>query len=56
MEQEEIRGPLWAEGEDWIIKRQNNQYFHRPDQKYGDWKPGLPPGVFAMDVATLFDD
>lgn len=55
MEQEEIR-QLWAEGEDWVIKRQNNQYSHRPDQKYGDWQPGLPPGVFAMDVETLFDE
>lgn len=55
MDQEEIR-QIWAEGEDWIIKLQNNQYFHRPDQKYGEWKPGLPPGVFAMDVATLFDE
>ena len=52
MEQEEIR-QLWAEGEDWVIKRQNNQYYHRPDQKYGDWQPGLPPGVFAMDVARI---
>lgn len=55
MEQEEIR-QLWAEGEDWVIKLQNNQYFHRPDQKYGDWRPGLPPGVFDMDVATLFEE
>ncbi len=54
MEQEEIR-QLWAEGEDWVIKRQNNQYSHRPDQKYGDWQPGLPPGVVALDVETLFD-
>ncbi|MCA9499303.1 MAG: hypothetical protein MRJ67_16400 [Nitrospirales bacterium] len=55
MEQEEIR-QLWADGEDWIIKRQHHQYFHRPDGKYGDWKPGLPPGVVKQDVDTLFDD
>jgi len=55
MEQEEIR-QLWAEGEDWILKRSNNEYFHRPDGKYGEWRPGLPPGVFAMDVETLFDE
>jgi squalene cyclase len=55
MEDEEIR-QLWAEGEDWVIKRQNNQYSHRPDQKYGNWRPGLPPGVFEMDVDTLFDE
>jgi|GEM_PF-2013427 len=55
MEEEEIR-QLWAEGEDWIIKRCNNEYFHRLDGKYGDWQTGLPAGVFAMDVATLFDE
>lgn len=55
MEQEEIR-QLWADGEDWVIKRQHNQYFHRPDGKYGDWKPGLPSGVVKPDVDTLFDD
>jgi hypothetical protein len=54
MEQEEIR-QLWAEGEDWILKRSNNEYFYRPDGKYGEWQPGLPPGVFDMDVTTLFD-
>ena len=55
MEEEEIR-QLWAEGEDWILKRSNNEYFHRPDGKYGEWQPGLPPGVFAVDVETLFDE
>jgi len=55
MEQEEIR-QLWAEGEDWVIKRQNNQYSHRPDQKYGDWQTGLPPGVFPPDVEMLFEE
>ena len=55
MDEEEIR-QLWAEGEDWIIKRHNNQYSHRPDQKYGDWQPGLPAGVYEVDVATLFDE
>jgi hypothetical protein len=55
MDQEEIR-QLWAEGEDWIIKLQNNQYFHRPEGKYGEWQLGLPAGVFAMDVETLFNE
>ena len=55
MEQEEIR-QLWAEGEDWVIKRYKNEYFHRPDGKHGAWKAGLPAGVFSMDVETLFDD
>ncbi len=55
MDEEEIR-QLWAEGEDWVIKRQNEQYSHRPDQKYGDWQPGLPPGVFEPDIEMLFKD
>ena len=55
MEQEEIR-QLWAEGQDWVIKRQNNEYFYRPEQKYGDWIPGLPPGVFIPEVEILFED
>ena len=55
MEQEEIR-QLWADGQDWVIKRHNNEYFHRPDGKYGDWKPGLPPDTFKPDVDTLFEE
>ena len=55
METEEIR-QLWAEGEDWVIKRQNNQYSYRPDGKPGPWKTGLPPGVFHPEVETLFED
>ena len=53
MEQEEIC-QLWAEGEQWVIKRQDNQYFHRPEGKYGDWQPGLPQGVLPNDVEILF--
>jgi hypothetical protein len=55
MDQEEIR-QVWAEGHDWVIKRQNNQYSYRPEGKYGDWKPGLPPGALKPDVDTLFDE
>jgi hypothetical protein len=55
MDEDEIL-QLWAEGEDWVIKHQNNQYFYRPEGKYGDWKPGLPPGTFELDVDILFDD
>jgi hypothetical protein len=55
MEQEEIR-QLWADGHQWVIKRQNNQYFYRPEGKYGDWKPGIPPDAFKPDVDTLFDE
>ncbi len=55
MEQEEIR-QIWAEGEDWVIKRKNNEYFHRPEGKFGEWKPGLPPGVFMPEAEILFED
>ena len=55
MDEEEIR-QLWAEGEDWIIKRCNNEFSHRPEGKYGDWQTGLPPGVFLPDVETLFEE
>ncbi len=55
MDEEEIR-QLWADGEDWVIKRKNDQFFFRPDGKYGDWQRGLPPGVFTPDVVTLFDE
>ena len=55
MEQEEIR-QIWAEGEDWVIKRKNNEYFNRPEGKFGEWKPGLPPGVFTPEAEILFED
>ncbi len=55
MDQEEIR-QLWADGQDWVIKRSNKQYFYRPEGKYGEWKPGLPPGTFEPDIAILFDE
>ena len=55
MESEEIR-QLWADGEDWVIKRQHNQYWHRPDQRPGPWKAGLPPGVFPPDAELLFEE
>jgi len=54
MDEEEIC-QLWAEGKDWIIKRHNNEYSHRPEGKYGDWQTGLPPGVFLPEVEMLFD-
>ena len=55
MEQEEIR-QLWAEGEDWILKRSNNEYFHRPDGKYGEWQPGLfsPVTEAGIRFAAIF--
>lgn len=52
---EEIR-QFWAEGETWIIKREEDQYWYRVDQKPGPWKSGLPPGVFPSDAEILFDD
>jgi hypothetical protein len=55
MDTEEIR-QLWAEGEDWVIKRHNNQYWYRADQKPGPWKSGLPSGVLPSDAEMLFDD
>lgn len=55
MEEEEIR-QLWAEGEDWIIKRCNNEYSHRLDGKYGEWVKGLPPGIYSPDVEMLFKE
>ena len=41
---------IWAEGENWIIKREDFEYFHRLDGKPGPWKDGLPPGVIPSDV------
>ena len=55
MDTEEIR-QLWANGEDWVIKRHNRQYWYRADQKPGPWKSGLPPGVFLPDAEVLFDE
>lgn len=55
MDTEEIR-QLWAEGVDWVIKRQNRQYFFRTEGKPGAWETGLPPGVFLPDVEMLFED
>jgi hypothetical protein len=54
MEQEEIR-QLWADGQSWVIKRQHCQYFYRPEGKFGEWKPGLPPDTFQPDIDILFD-
>lgn len=55
MDEEEFR-QFWAEGEAWIIKRHNDEFFHRPDGKYGEWQTGLPPGVFPLDAELLFHE
>lgn len=55
MDEEEIR-QLWAEGQDWIIKRHNSEYSHRLEGKYGEWQAGLPLGVYAPDVEILFEE
>ena len=53
MEKEE----MWivcAAGVEWVVKRQDDQYFHRPEGEYGAWQPGLPPETYERDVALAF--
>ncbi len=47
---------VWAAGKDWVIKRKNHQYFHRPEREYGDWKPGIPPETIEPEIDLLFND
>ena len=53
MEQEEM-WIVWAAGIEWIVKLQDEQYFHRPEGEYGTWRPGLPPDTCEPDVALAF--
>ena len=46
---------LWADGYEWIIKREHHQYFHRKEGDYGPWHPGTPPGTRQTDVDLAFE-
>ena len=54
MEQEDMR-IVWAAGVEWMIKRQDGQYVHRPEGDYGAWRPGIPPSTHEADVAHVFE-
>lgn len=56
MSDEESIKTVWASGRDWVIKRKNHQYFHRPERDHGAWIPGLPPDTFEPEIDVLFDD
>jgi hypothetical protein len=53
MDQEDYR-IIWGVGVDWVIKRQDDQFFHRPEGDYGTWRPGVPPDTYELDVAHVF--
>jgi hypothetical protein len=53
MEQEDMR-IVWAAGIEWMIKQQDDQYVHRPEEDYGAWRPGIPLGSHESDVAYVF--
>jgi len=39
---------------EWVIKEEDDQYFHRPEGDYGSWQPGIPPGTTLTEVALAF--
>lgn len=43
-----------ANGQEWIVKREDNQYFYRPEGEYGQWMPGTPPGIHERDMDVIF--
>lgn len=53
MEQESMR-IAWADGTEWIIKREDDKYFHRPEGNYGEWQEGPPPDMSIQDLELLF--
>ena len=45
---------LWVEGQEWIVKRVDHQYFYRPEGDYGIWKKGTLPGLSKSDMDLIF--
>ncbi len=45
---------VWAAGVQWVVKLQDDQFFHRPEGDYGAWRPGIPPDTHETDVALMF--
>ena len=46
---------VWANGQEWIVKQEHHQYFHRLENNYGNWIPGTPPGTCKADMDMLFE-
>ena len=45
---------VWAAGVKWVVKLQDDQYFHRPEGNYGAWQSGIPPDTRESDVNLVF--
>lgn len=45
---------IWADGQEWIVKREDQQYFYRPEGEYGTWEKGTPPGIHKGDMDMIF--
>lgn len=43
-----------SQGQEWIVKREENKYFYRLEGEYGPWIPGTPPGIYERDMDLMF--
>ena len=41
-------------GQEWVVKREDDHYFYRPEGDYGKWTPGTPPGIHERDMDNMF--
>jgi len=41
-------------GQEWVVKREDDHYFYRPEGDYGTWTPGTPPGIHERDMDNMF--
>ena len=47
---------VWADGEEWIVKKQYREYFYRIVNSPDEWKPGIPSGLVLADIEALFNE
>jgi hypothetical protein len=45
---------VWANGQEWVVKREHHHYFYRLENDYGAWKKGTPPGTCQADMDMIF--
>ncbi len=45
-----------VDGQEMILKKSQDEVFHRPANEYGEWRPGIPNGIVWSDVQSMFDD
>lgn len=45
---------VWTDGQEWVVKRERNQYFYRAEGDYGPWARGIPPEICQRDLDVVF--